>query len=643
MKHKMKKWLVLAPLLFALTACGADKAAETQDTAQAETTEEAADAATTEAEPAPEDSGETSPLLDGSYEIAVDSSSNMFNITACTLTVENGKMEALMTMSGSGYRYVYPGTPEEALAADEAGYIEAGESAEGTNLFLFPVSALDTEIPCAAFSKKKEQWYDRMLVFRSDSLPASAFPEGTVQDAASLGLADGTYRIAVTLEGGTGRASVESPCRLFVENGVAQAEIIWSSANYDYMKVDDVRYDAEIRDDRSVCVIPVAYFSRPLAVIADTTAMSTPHEIEYTLLFDAETVVPEDDAKGEPDGGDVVSLRYADRFTVEQTTEGNTLITVAEEGSILLVAEGNPEPAETDALVLRANADNIYLADSAAMDLFLALDALPLVRMTGTQEGDWSLPEVRERMASGDLLYAGKYSAPDYELLLEEGCALAVENTMIHHTPEVKEQLEELGIPVIVTRASYETHPLGRLEWIKFYGLLTGRANEACAFFDRQEARVNALPRQTDTGKTVAFFYISTNGYVNVRKAGDYVPKMIELAGGRYIFSDTEEDEDDGRATMNMQQEAFFAGARDADILIYNATVDGGVSSLDALLDKAPWLADFKAVREGNVWCTDLNLYQQTSCVADMITDLGAVIADRETGSGRLSFLYRLH
>ena len=638
--------MVSVPLLALLCACGADNAATAQSTAAAEATEavtaDSAKAATEAA--ASEDVPEgASPLVDGEYEIAVESSSSMFNIVACTLIVENGNMEALMTMSGSGYRYVYPGTPEEAESADPSTYIETGESDQGTNLFRFPVAALDEEIPCAAFSKKKEQWYDRMLVFRSDTLPASAFADGSVPDAASLALADGTYRIDVTLEGGTGRASVESPCRLFVEDGKASAEIIWSSANYDYMKVDDVRYDAEIRDDRSVCVIPVAYFSRPLAVIADTTAMSTPHEIEYTLLFDAETVVPEDDAKGEPDGGGVVSLRYADRFTVEQTTEGNTLITVAEEGSILLVAEGNPEPAETDALVLRANADNIYLADSAAMDLFLALDALPLVRMTGTQEGDWSLPEVRERMASGDLLYAGKYSAPDYELLLEEGCALAVENTMIHHTPEVKEQLEELGIPVIVTRASYETHPLGRLEWIKFYGLLTGRANEACAFFDRQEARVNALPRQTDTGKTVAFFYISTNGYVNVRKAGDYVPKMIELAGGRYIFSDTEEDEDDGRATMNMQQEAFFAGARDADILIYNATVDGGVSSLDALLDKAPWLADFKAVREGNVWCTDLNLYQQTSCVADMITDLGAVIADRETGSGRLSFLYRLH
>lgn len=606
----MKRWLVSVPLLALLCACGADNTATAQGTAA---------------------EAEAFPVLDGEYEIAVESSSNMFNIVACTLIVENGNMEALMTMSGSGYRYVYPGTPEEAENADPSTYIETGESDQGTNLFRFPVAALDEEIPCAAFSKKKEQWYDRMLVFRSDTLPASAFADGRFPDAASLSLADGTYRIEVTLEGGTGRASLESPCRLFVEDGKASAEIIWSSANYDYMKVDGQQYDAEIKDGHSVCVIPVAYFSRPLGVIADTTAMSTPHEIEYTLLFDAVTIVPDD-----------VSLRYAEQFSVTATKEGNTLITVAEEGDILLVKEGNDVPENTDAVVLYGDADNIYLADSSAMDLFASLDALSKVRMTGTKASDWTLPEVRKQLEEGTLLYAGKYSAPDYELLLEKDCGLAIENTMIHHTPEVKEQLELLGIPVIVTRASYETHPLGRLEWIKFYGLLTGKTKEANAFFEEQEARVTALPAPEDTSRTVAFFYISTNGSVNVRKPGDYVPKMIELAGGRYIFSDMETGEDDKTATMNMQQEAFFAGARDADILVYNATVDGGVSSIDALLDKAPWLADFKAVREGNVWCTELNLYQQTSCVADMIADLGRVIADAETDEAALTFLRRL-
>ncbi|MBR0171786.1 MAG: hypothetical protein IJQ21_03240 [Lachnospiraceae bacterium] len=234
-----------------------------------------------------------SSLNDGKYYVTVDSSSSMFQIVDCILTVEDGKATAEMTMGGSGYQYVFPGSAAEAAAAGGTGYIEAGESPAGTNLFIIPVEALDAGIPCAAYSKKKELWYDRTIVFRADSLPLSAFADGTFETADSLGIADGTYTVDVTLTGGTGRAGVQSPCRLFVENGTATAEIIWSSDNYDYMKVDGEQIMTEIVDGHSVCVIPVAAFNHPLAVIADTTAMSTPHEIDYTLTFDASTLAEE--------------------------------------------------------------------------------------------------------------------------------------------------------------------------------------------------------------------------------------------------------------------------------------------------------------------------------------------------------------
>ena len=233
-----------------------------------------------------------SQVKDGVYNVTVDSSSSMFQIVACKLTVENSSMTAQMTMGGTGYLYVYMGTGEQAAAADASDYIPFVEDAAGAHTYTVPVEALDTGIPCAAFSKNKEKWYDRTLVFRADSLPADAFAEGIVTTPEDLSLADGTYQADVTLEGGSGRASVQSPAQMTVENGKVTATIVWSSSNYDYMKVDDIRYDAVIENDQSVFTIPVTCFDWKMAVVADTIAMSQPHEIDYALRFDSASITP---------------------------------------------------------------------------------------------------------------------------------------------------------------------------------------------------------------------------------------------------------------------------------------------------------------------------------------------------------------
>lgn len=229
-------------------------------------------------------------LKDGVYAIEVDSSSSMFHIVTCELTVADGAMTAVMTMSGTGYLYVYLGTAEEAAEADETGYISYEETEEGTHTFTLPVEALDAGVDCAAFSKRKELWYDRTLVFRADSLPAEAFAEGVITTPESLDLPDGTYTVEVELEGGSGRAFVTSPARLTVENGVFTAELIWSSANYDYMKVDDVQYFPVNTEGNSTFEIPVTGLDYKMPVLADTTAMSQPYEIAYTLYFDSATI-----------------------------------------------------------------------------------------------------------------------------------------------------------------------------------------------------------------------------------------------------------------------------------------------------------------------------------------------------------------
>lgn len=231
-------------------------------------------------------------VKDGTYSVAVKSSSKMFDITACELTVEGGKMTATMHMGGKGYLYVYMGTGEQAAAADEADYIPFTEQADGTHSFTVPVDALDEGIDCAAFSKKKEKWYDRTILFRADSLPMDAFADGVVTTPDSLSLADGSYTADVALAGGSGRASVQSPAELTVKDGKVTAKIVWSSKNYDYMKVGDTKYDTVIEDEHSTFEIPVSCFDWAMAVKADTTAMSEAHEIDYTLTFDSASVAP---------------------------------------------------------------------------------------------------------------------------------------------------------------------------------------------------------------------------------------------------------------------------------------------------------------------------------------------------------------
>ncbi|MGM9586536.1 MAG: hypothetical protein ACI3VA_03510, partial [Candidatus Limivicinus sp.] len=220
----------------------------------------------------------------------VDSSSSMFKITQCELTVEDGNMTAVMYMGGTGYLKVFMGTGEEAVEAGEAECIPYAEAADGTHTFTVPVEALDLGISCTAFSKSKEMWYDRTLVFRAYSLPMDAFREGAFASVQSLGLADGNYTVEVQLEGGSGKAKVESPAALRVENGEAWVTVVWGSSNYDYMKVGDEKYLPVNTEGNSTFEIPVAAFDFKLPVLADTTAMSTPHEIEYSLYFDSATI-----------------------------------------------------------------------------------------------------------------------------------------------------------------------------------------------------------------------------------------------------------------------------------------------------------------------------------------------------------------
>ncbi len=336
-----------------------------------------------------------------------------------------------------------------------------------------------------------------------------------------------------------------------------------------------------------------------------------------------------------------MELVCAQRFAVDYYEEDYVLITIAEEGRFLLVPEGKkvPEGLAEDVVPLLQPLNQIYLSASAVMDMFTSIGALDRIRFSSLKAEGWYIEEARAAMEAGDILYAGKYSAPDYERIVSEGCGLAIENTMIYHTPEVKEQLERFEIPVLVDYSSYEPEPLGRTEWVKLYGLLAGREEEAEKAFAAQMEAFSSVSGEEASGKTAAFFYITTNGEANVRKSSDYLPRMIELAGGKYLPEHLGEEEDAASSTMSMQMEEFYAAAKDADYIIYNSAVEGELSSVGELLDKSGLLGNFRAVQEGHVYCTTKNLYQSSMELGVLIRDFHRMLSG---GEEELTYLYRL-
>ena len=522
---------------------------------------------------------------------------------------------------------------------------------------------------------------------------------------------------AVTLEGGSGKASVESPCPVMERSGEMFAVITWSSSHYDYMVVNGEKILPVNTEGNSRFEIPLESEAESsgsshsassdtgrtaflpadceMHVQADTTAMSTPHLVDYTLSFrffetkeEAESVggtkqetenaemTPEE---SESTGGTMEETsstysvkeapqlsglqylsqdgnEYAQGFAIYRYENGYAVLAAGDGRSYLIVPEGGqvPDTPDDNLIILQKPLDRIYLAASAVMCQFDEIGAVDSVILSGLEKDGWYIEAAREAMDQGTLKYGGKYSAPDYEMIVASGVNLAIESTMIHHTPKVQEKLEKLGIPVLIDRSSYESEPLGRAEWVKVYGLLTGREEEAAQAFEEQKSYVEALhvaaepvsqnasaDEEPDSDnavsqKTVAIFSINSTRQVVTKSAGDYFGKMVEIAGGQLSTPAA----DTGRATQTVSMESFYAAAEQADILIYNASIEDAPQSLQEMCAKDNILTQFRAVKEGNVWCMRSSLYQNASRTGAIIRDLHAIVtgeADDET-----EFFFRL-
>ena len=542
---------------------------------------------------------------------------------------------------------------------------------------------------------------------------------------------------AVTLEGGSGKASVESPCPVMDRSGDLFAVITWSSSHYDFMVVNGEKLLPVNTEGNSTFEIPLKSEEAPsgssdsaasdtgrttslpadcaMEVQADTTAMSTPHLVDYTLSFrffetreeaenaggtkqetasadkaqnGAENVnETQDEAASEEikikEAPQLSGLQYlsqdeneyAQGFVIYRYENDYAVLAAGDGRCYLIIPEGGqvPDSPDNELIILQKPLDRIYLAASAAMCQFDEIGAVDNVILSGLEKDGWYIEAAREAMEKGTLKYGGKYSTPDYEMIVASGVNLAIESTMIHHTPKVQEKLEKLGIPVLIDRSSYESEPLGRAEWVKVYGLLTGREEEAAQAFAEQKGYVEALrgnaeqEPQNDSGnaeqgsqnasgnaeqgsqnasrdveeagiepKTVAIFSINSTRQVVTKSAGDYFGKMVEIAGGTLCTPAN----DPGRASQTVSMEAFYAAAEQADILIYNASIEDAPEDMQQMCAKDNVLAQFRAVKEGNVWCMRSSLYQYASRTGAIIRDLHAILAgeaDEET-----EFFFRL-
>lgn len=613
-----------------------------------------------------------------------------------------------------------------------------------------------------------------MVVFLLLLSGCGARSRGTDASAAQLSeIPDGSYWIRVSMTGGSGRASISSPTGFYVKDGQATADIHWSSASYDYMKLDGVRYDAFTdATGHSAMTIPVSTLDTAIPVLADTTAMSKPYEIEYQLSFDGSALLPMADAsmaEAHPLPTDEVNraMQSATTQVADAETSGSAggsgnhtnasaetstktagasgtvgessvhwsaapeidglrfissekndvaeyfRLSVYEDASgakyqlletagglhryLIAPADAQVSDRKSDHFTARASEANsankekkgdaleltvlqqplttTYVAASAVMAPLCDLGAVSQIRFSGLREEGWYVDEARAAMKAGSMLFAGKYSEPDYEALLREGCDLALESTMIYRSPEVIEKLSALGIPVYIDYSSYEPHVLGRLEWIRVYGALFGHEEKAQQWYASERDRIRAIQKDAETssgeasqsGKsteksetktsrnskneassigtssgragtdttadlrpTVVYFYVNSSGQIQVRQPQDYIPELLELAGARYLAPDMSSLSGSRKSNVTVSLEDFYSSCRDADYLIYSATLDRPLSSIQELLGKNALFADFKAVKEGHVYTTDKDFYQLSDRMADFAEDVRQMLQGQD-------------
>ena len=304
-KTLMNKIIIVGGLsaCLLLGGCGAGQAADATSAESTVAAQESTVTPTESTETAETVSTETAQdkaqLPDGVYAAEFSTDSSMFHVSeACdgkgTLTVKDGVMTIHISLGSKKILNLYPGLAEDA-AKDGAVLLEpttdtvtySDGMTEEVYGFDVPVPVIGEEFDLALIGTKGK-WYDHKVKVSDPVAEDSREAANGFFDMSAL--ADGSYTIELTMEGGSGRASIQSPAQLAIADGAATAILEWSSPNYDYMLVNSEKYLPVNTEGNSVFEVPVEALDVPLTMIGDTVAMSTPHEVEYTVTFHSETL-----------------------------------------------------------------------------------------------------------------------------------------------------------------------------------------------------------------------------------------------------------------------------------------------------------------------------------------------------------------
>lgn len=360
-----------------------------------------------------------------------------------------------------------------------------------------------------------------------------------------------------------------------------------------------------------------------------TTAAAQKPEETTPPAEETEATVSDDDVDGELIVDHEEQLQYAQFFTMTHYKGGYisfTIIGGQEDYEWLVVPEGKsvPEGLAENVVVLQQPLNHLRCG-STAVSMIGAIGGLDHVSSISAKEDTIAVDSVIDAINAGNIVFSGTYKEPDYEAIMELGTQLVFDSNTLDASPEAKEKYEELGIPYVVLRDSKEVHPLGSAEWIKIYGAVLGLWDEANAYFNAQIEKVNAVTTDEKLGKTVAIVYYSTDGTkVYARRGGDAYAVMVDLAGGEYIMKDYEPEET-GVATITMED--YFALCKDADYLI-NLNLAAHLYTVDELLEIAPFMEDFKSVKDGNVYAARDRISQFSFDHAGIIADMNTILKD---------------
>ncbi len=325
-------------------------------------------------------------------------------------------------------------------------------------------------------------------------------------------------------------------------------------------------------------------------------------------------------------------LKYAGEFTLTRYKGGYSVFTIPNtmgDRQYLIVPEDKkvPEKLPENTVVLQQPIDKICFASGGMASLAEAIGAVNCIKTVAIDVDGWIIESIIAGLENGKIKYSGKFREPDFEMLLNEEVQLEIDTAMLLNYQEIIKKYDELGIPYFMESSSMESHPLGRMEWVKLLGAILGLDQEAKAYFDIAEAKVNAVAATEKCNKTAALFYIGGDT-VYVRSAGDYISAMLNLAGGDLITADIGVGQG-GNIKLNFEE--FYAHCKDADYLFW-IVLSCPYTTLDELVESNALFADFEAVQNGNVYTSRRGFAQSTAYFADVIAEMHRILNDASIG-----------